>query len=176
MTAFLPQIGVQEFERESGGVSVLVLNRAKIAAMGLPGGMIYKWASAIGDETKEEARGLLISHGSFKTGRLFESTKSSATPVVPLPGVQINVRATADHALYYIKGTRPHVISTVGKRKIVYQSGRHKGEEDWGFMKFFWFKGGFIRYEQSVFHPGWHGYNYLDDAKEIVLARHHIII
>lgn len=152
-------------------VSVLVLDRAAIAAMGLPGGQIYRWGARLGREVKEEAQALLVLHGAGP-GPLWESVASSSVPVAPMPGVQVNVRAGTDHALFYIKGTRPHIETTVGRRTTVYRSGPHKGRTDWGFMKFFWLRGGFTRWEQTVFHPGWRGYNFLDEAKDhVLLAR-----
>lgn len=168
--------------RGGSGLTLLVLDRAAIMALNLPGGTTWNWSRGLGVEIRREAKDLLIAGGHVDSGALLRSTDYSIVPVGM--GVQINVRASSRHALWFILGTLPHEEQV--QRTIVYandppkgsrafNAGFRAGDEDVGYMKFFWIKGGFTRYEHRVWHPGWHGYNYLDEAKLDVLIQRGII-
>lgn len=147
------------------GVTHLVLDRAAIARMFIPGGMVYRWGRSLGREISLVAKGLLRPGQGYVTGELQRSVDSSVVPVGE--GVQVNVRATARHALFYVLGTRPHTIHS--ERTIVYQGGRFAGLTDRGWMKFT--SHGERVYAQTVQHPGFRGRNFLDEAKVMVLER-----
>lgn len=144
------------FER---GVTLLVLDRAAIARLFLPGGDVYRWGRNLGIEVAEVAKGLLYPGHGYRTGALQRSVDSSVVPVGQ--GVQVNVRATASHAIYYIAGTRPHRIEP---RTFIRPE---TGKRAW--LRFE--ANGGVRFAKAVNHPGTRGHNFLDEAKEAVLLR-----
>lgn len=166
--------GGGEFGTERG-LTLLVLDRVAIARMFLPTGMVFRWSAELGREVEADAKALLTpGHGVSLTGShgeppgtLRRSVGHSTVPV--LEGVQVNVRATARSAVFYIKGTRPHVIES--SRTTTYRSGPNAGQVGQGWMKFFWIRAGKIVYAQHVNHPGFRGRNFLNEAKDAVLLR-----
>lgn len=156
-----------EFGGTEHGLTLLVLDRVAIERMFLPAGTVFRWAAVLGREVEEEAKAQLFPGHGYVTGDLERSVSHSTVPV--LQGVQVNVRATARHAVFYIKGTLPHTIES--KRIITVQSGKFAGQQQQGWMKFFWFKAGQTVYAQHVDHPGFRGRNFLNIAKNLVLIR-----
>lgn len=151
--------------RPGGGITYLVLNRAKIESFNLPGGMTYKWTRDIVLDIEEEARASLWPGHGYRTGDLWESIGHSVTPTHG--GVVGNVRATADHALYYHEGTPPHMIPLAPKgpkRWLRWSaSGWDSDSGPWVWKK-------------QVLHPGNRAHPFIREAMEEVLARRGIAI
>jgi hypothetical protein len=156
------------FRPGDAGFTVLVLDRIAIERMFLPAGTVFQWGIRLGREVKEAAKALLVPGHGYRTGALQRSVESSVVPV--LQAVQINVRAEARHAGWYILGTRTPITST---RTIVYKAGPFKGSSGPGFLRI---KNQFGRPIYKLAVRGQAGHNFLNEAKDAVLARRGITV
>lgn len=148
--------------RSAGGITLLVLNPAAIQREYEPGGITWRYFRDIARETAEVAKAKLIPGRGYRTGELQRSVDFSVTPVPN--GLQANVRASANHALYYHEGTANHGTGYIYPRHV-YASGQQprlrfvsRGRR-WDLP----------RVRGQVGHP------FLNDAKTEVLQAHGII-
>lgn len=152
------------------GITILVLNRARLETLGLPGGMVYRWATNLGREMALVAQNKLVPGHGYRTGELRRSISHSVTPAGG--SVAMNVRASAKHAVFYHEGTRPHHEEANPPKKFMH----------WVDLGFSPGVGGFSiaelgasHFARAVSHPGYHGTPFLRDAQREVLAARGIL-
>lgn len=142
------------------GFTILVLDRAKIAAMMLPGGMVYSFTKKTVEEIELVAKAKLLPGRGFRTGELSRSVGHSVTPTAGT--VVGSVRATSRHAIFYHNGTIGHRIEPRRPDGVLAFRIFH------GFSE--------VIYARSVWHPGFAGHPFLREAQDEVLSARGIAV